>query len=140
MSATVNTAFANSVSHLPRWVNTLLVVLIGVALASLTVKLLPQSFDVDTSISSGAGAADAAPDPAALSQQIAAVHLFGNPDAKTEPVAKPVAPPVETRLNLQLAGVLARAILRRPASRSSVPAPPISVPMALGTRSVVKRC
>ena len=108
MSATVNTAFANSVSHLPRWVNTLLVVLIGVALASLTVKLLPQSFDVDTSISSGAGAADAAPDPAALSQQIAAVHLFGNPDAKTEPVAKPVAPPVETRLNLQLAGVLAR--------------------------------
>lgn len=91
---------------MPAWLNTLLVVLIGIALASVTVKLLPQRFDVDTSTAAaGSGTTSAAPDPKSLSQQIAALHLFGNPT-----VARPVqkaAPPVETRLNLQLAGVLA---------------------------------
>ncbi len=106
MSATFESPFSNPIGRLPRWVNAVLVVLIGIALATVTVKLLPQNFDVDTStVDTGGGTADTAPDPLSLSERIASFHLFGNPAAPVE--APKAEPAVETRLNLQLAGVLA---------------------------------
>ncbi|MGI9306373.1 MAG: type II secretion system protein GspC [Gammaproteobacteria bacterium] len=102
--------YADSPPRLPRWANTLLVAGLGVALAVLTIKLLPQPAAVtgapapDTTV-----VAKAAPNPAELGNAIAAGHLFG--DAAKAPVKveekKVEAPIVETQLNLQLAGVFA---------------------------------
>lgn len=111
MSATTAaTLFASSPSRLPRWVNTLLVVLMGYALAVVTLKLLPAPTAAAIAPANGAAAQlQSAPDPLKLGETIAARHLFGDvaakPEAKVEEEVK--AAPVETKLNLQLAGVLA---------------------------------
>ena len=95
--------------RLPRWTNNLLVVAIGVALALLTLELLPREAPPLPSARPAAlGSAPTAPDPLELGRQIAAAHLFGDatsaPPPKPEPVRQVVEP---TRLNLQLAGVFA---------------------------------
>lgn len=98
-------------NRLPRWINTLLVILIGWALAVLTLKLLPQPAPQLAAIAPiSATAATSRPtlDKTQLSRQIAAVHLFGNaaaaPVAKKEEKAQPI---VKTKLNLKLQGVFA---------------------------------
>jgi len=98
-------------ARLPRWANTLLVACIGVALAFLTIKLLPQAARaplpaVTANDSSGSREA---PTTLELARVIASVHLFGNAaektvEAKPEPKAAPVT---DTKLNLQLSGVFA---------------------------------
>ncbi|PID60145.1 MAG: type II secretion system protein GspC [Gammaproteobacteria bacterium] len=93
-----------------RWLNSLLVIAIGVALAFLTLKLfstpnpniLPEIEAVQ-----GQNANQQSPDT--MARAIAARHLFGDAAAKPAPEAekKPVKRIEETRLNLQLAGVFA---------------------------------
>ncbi len=96
---------------LPRWVNTLLVILLGWALAVLTMKMLPNS-QATTSLPTNTvpvKATNKAPDPAKLAQAIASMHLFGNA-AAPKPVVKEtvVEEKIEqTKLNLKLAGVFA---------------------------------
>lgn len=110
MSATAGSMqFADKSSRLPRWVNTLLVIVLGWALAVLTMKLLPQAETNFRSSSEAVpvSATNTAPDPAMLAQVTAGLHLFGDassvPVAVMEEVQKEEAK--ETKLNLQLAGV-----------------------------------
>jgi len=101
--------FADKPSRLPRWVNTLLVIVLGWALAVLTMKLLPQAetnFRTELDVVP-VSATNTTPDPAVLAKITAGLHLFG--DASSAPVeAKEVVQKEEakeTKLNLQLAGV-----------------------------------
>ena len=102
-------SYNNKPSKLPRWVNTLLVIALGWALAILTIKLIPTaaSAAVGPVQATNVTAVNQAPSPAQLAQLIASTHLFG--DATKAPVVeKETAPKVEakeTKLNLQLAGV-----------------------------------
>jgi len=110
MSATAGSMqFADKPSRLPRWVNTLLVIVLGWALAVLTMKLLPQAetnFRTELDVVP-VSATNTTPDPAVLAKITAGLHLFG--DASSAPVeAKEVVQKEEakeTKLNLQLAGV-----------------------------------
>lgn len=109
MSATARSMqFADKPSRLPRWVNTLLVIVLGWALAVLTMKLLPQpetNFRSDTR-SAPISATNKAPDPSMLANVTAGLHLFG--DATSAPTTVKAVEKVEakeTKLNLQLAGV-----------------------------------
>jgi len=97
---------------LPKWLNTLLVIVIGYALAAVTIKMLPAAeMNADDQVRNSTGAAVVAGRPAVdkmqLSKQIAAAHLFGNvlEVPKEEPVKK--QPIVKTKLNLKLTGVAA---------------------------------
>lgn len=97
-------------AKLPRFVNALLVVGIGVALAIVTLKLIPASkAPAIGEIEAVSSNTAAGPGPLQLAQMIASRHLFG--DASKKPVkietAKPEAPIQKTSLNLQLAGVFA---------------------------------
>lgn len=108
MSATASSMqFAGQPARLPRWVNTLLVIVLGWALAVLTMKLLPQPEQaIAAAVAAPAVSANKAPDPTQLARVTSGLHLFGNKDAA--PVEKKEAPKVEakeTKLNLQLAGV-----------------------------------
>lgn len=116
-AASVSAAFNNGTpERLPRWVNTLLVAAIGVALAFLTLKALPMVLPVaDASTGAGAqarpaiSARESGPDIKQLAGAIANRHLFGDFSApvvedKPKPVPTVVA---QTRLNLKLAGVFA---------------------------------
>lgn len=112
MNAIASSSAADTASpRLPRLTNTLLVAGIGVALAVITVRLLPQSEPAPTTPSAApvAAVSNNAPGPADLARTIASLHLFG--DASKKPVAAPVAkveePIRQTSLNLQLAGVFA---------------------------------
>jgi len=109
MSATTaSMSYNNTPSKLPRWVNALLVIAIGWALATLTIKLIPSanSGALSPVAAPNISSANKSPSPAQLAQLIASTHLFG--DAARAPVKEEVAPKVEakeTKLNLQLAGV-----------------------------------
>ncbi|MFT4726100.1 MAG: general secretion pathway protein C [Granulosicoccus sp.] len=111
MSATASSlASTDKPAKLPRLVNALLVVGIGIALALVALKLVPASKAPELgqieAISSNAATS---PGPLQLAQIIASKHLFG--DASKKPVevvaAKPEAPIKKTSLNLQLTGVFA---------------------------------
>jgi len=111
MSATASSlAASEKPARLPRLVNGLLVVGIGIALAILTLKLIPTASTAPLGaikpVSSGAANS---PGPTQLAQLIASQHLFG--DASKKPVAvaptKRQEPIRKTSLNLQLAGVFA---------------------------------
>ncbi len=97
-------------SSLPRWTNTLLVAAIGVALALLTIKILPADSAVvapNTAVVP-ASAQRSGPDTMTLARGIAAHHIFGNAAEKPKPAPVERAAPIEdTRTNLQLAGVFA---------------------------------
>jgi len=94
----------------PKWLNTLLVIVIAYALAVVTIKLLPAAelrSISNVGISAGTATSRPAVDKMLLSKQIAAAHLFGNAleAPKEEPVKK--QPIVKTKLNLKLTGVAA---------------------------------
>lgn len=111
MSATASSLGAtDKPARLPRLVNTLLVIAIGVALAVVSLKLLPSSApppvgDIAPTASNRANS----PGPVQLAQIIVSKHLFG--DASKKPVVveapKRQEPLRKTSLNLQLAGVFA---------------------------------
>ena len=111
MSATASSMGAtDKPARLPRLVNTLLVIAIGVALAVVSLKLLPSSApqpvgDIAPTASNRANS----PGPVQLAQIIVSKHLFG--DASKKPVVveapKRQEPLRKTSLNLQLAGVFA---------------------------------
>ncbi len=116
-AASVSAAFnSGTPERFPRWVNTLLVAAIGVALAFLSLKALPMFLPVNDSPTNvaadarpGAAARESGPDIKQLASAIANRHLFGDfstpvVDDKPEPVPTVVA---QTRLNLKLAGVFA---------------------------------
>lgn len=94
----------------PKWVNSLLVIGIGYALATVSLKALPspelQISRVDPSTINTAGATRAV-DKAQLGRQIAAVHLFGNIAEAPKEQPKREQPIVKTKLNLKLTGVAA---------------------------------
>lgn len=114
MSASASTQ--NKPPRVPRLVNTMMVMGLGVALAALSLKFLPATTAAAQAGSATLGAPNAganrerAPTPPELARVIASVHLFGDAANKPAPEAKapdPVEPIEETRLNLQLAGVFA---------------------------------
>lgn len=112
MSVTASSLSASDKpARLPRLANSLLVIGIGVALAFVSLKLLPKSAPAPGSDIAPVATAvrSNAPGPVALAKTIASLHLFG--DASKKPVKVVEAPkeePItETRLNLQLAGVFA---------------------------------
>ena len=97
-------------AKLPRFVNALLVVGIGVALAIIAIKFLPTTQATSVGEIAGVSSNRAnSPGPLQLAQIIASKHLFG--DASKKPVkvvtTKPQEPIKKTSLNLQLAGVFA---------------------------------
>jgi len=99
-----------AVARLPRALNTLLVGTIGVALALVSLRLMSQPVAPPAAALPVVSASSAsAPDARALGQRIAALHVFGNVAQAPREAPRPVqAPPPEvTKLNLQLAGVLA---------------------------------
>lgn len=103
----------NSNSKFARWVNTVLVVLIGYALAVLTLQVITAgSQDANAALLPATNTGDPGNAPSidlsAVAHQISEAHLFGNAATKPAPVKEPTkAPPVETRLNLKLSGVFA---------------------------------
>ncbi len=106
------------VQRLPRWANTVLVILIGHALAALFIKIIPDSDAAITMPTASTVSAAPGPEPSldklALGRQIAGRHLFGDAtEAPKEPEKKVKAPVVETKLNLKLAGVFAYTPQRR---------------------------
>ena len=111
MSATASSmTMSDKSARLPRITNTLLVAGVGVALAMITVKLLPQPAPAPLAEAGPVRAiSNNAPGPTELAQAISAIHLFG--DASKKPVAveapKAQEPIKNTSLNLQLAGVFA---------------------------------
>ncbi len=94
------------------WVNSLLVITIAYALATLTLELLPEQLSVNTrtpiSISVNKAQNNNPFNPEKLGRSIAAAHLFGVVGEKVE-IITPSAPTElpETKLNLALAGVFA---------------------------------
>lgn len=102
---------AEKLPRLPKLVNMLLVAAIGIALAFVTLKFLPDSTPAlqASVVTSEQVSISAAPPPTTLARAIAAIHLFG--DASRKPVKaekpKPAEPIKDTSLNLQLAGVFA---------------------------------
>lgn len=112
MSADSSAANAARSNRLPRWVNTLLVVLIGYSLALLSLKALQQD---DATASTALLQGQSAPaiktslvDLMGIGSATAATHLFGNAAVAPAPVkTATAAPPVVTKLNLKLVGVFA---------------------------------
>ena len=100
-------------SKLPRLANSVLIVAIGLGLAALTLKFLPQE---STAMSANAtplpvsnSNAALAPGATELARVIASLHLFGDASQKPAPIVeqKREEPVKDTSLNLQLAGVFA---------------------------------
>ncbi len=109
-------ASQNKPPRIPRLVNTLMVMGLGVALAALSLKFLPTDSVAAVASTSALNTAntganrDTAPTPPELARVIASAHLFGDAADKPAPLMEkpdPVEPIEETRLNLQLAGVFA---------------------------------
>lgn len=111
MSATASSMeMPGKIARLPRIANTLLVAGMGVALAMITVKLLPQPEPAPLAAAGPVrSVSNNSPGPAELAQTIASIHLFGDAAKKpTEAAAPKEQAPIEnTSLNLQLAGVFA---------------------------------
>ncbi len=125
MSATASSmVFKDEPARLPKWMNTLLVIALGWALAVLTMKalmamgMLPttETIAANASASSAASTVAAAPasnraenNPVKLAQITAGFHLFG--DVSKAPVkveeSKPAPVVTDTSLQLELAGVFA---------------------------------
>ena len=103
----------NTSARMPRWVNNLLVIVIGYALATLSIKMLPAAqSSVDLASGSPAEITQAnkpSIDKMAISKQIAARHLFGDATVKVVEKPKPTVkkPATTTKLNLKLVGVFA---------------------------------
>ncbi|MBX2886968.1 MAG: type II secretion system protein GspC [Granulosicoccus sp.] len=111
MSASaLNLATTDKSSALPKIVNTMLVILLGIALALLSIKLLPEPKARSlTDIPTSSAGQTSSPSPIELAGVIASLHLFGDASDKPAVVKQeaPRAPIIETKLNLQLAGVFA---------------------------------
>lgn len=109
MSAnTANALLANSSTRLPRWVNNALVIAIGISLAILALKFLPQpAVGAVASNSSAAASKKQSVDPVQQSKAIIDAHLFGEAGAKVAVVEVTDEPIQVTKLNLKLAGVFA---------------------------------
>jgi len=112
MSATANSmVFAEKPARLPRWVNTLLVIALGWALAVLSMKLLPApEINYRSNLAAVPVATkNPAADPSQLARITAGIHLFG--DASNAPVVEEKEQPkqvaTDTKLKLELAGVFA---------------------------------
>jgi len=106
-------ASQSSPSRLPRFTNTLVVAIIGVALALLSLKFLPQNTVAAVNAAPGPASnvvSSSAPGPTDLARVIASIHLFGDASkapAEVKEAPKPTEPIKDTSLNLQLAGVFA---------------------------------
>ncbi|MFK8081033.1 MAG: type II secretion system protein GspC [Granulosicoccus sp.] len=108
-------ASSNKLAGLPKLVNILMVIALGLALAIFSLKLLPQGTAAVSPSSiqtraAGSNNGAPAPSPTDLARVIASVHLFGDATKQIKPVEKapdPVEPIEDTSLNLQLAGVFA---------------------------------
>lgn len=109
MSATAATALlTKSNAVLPKWVNTLLVIALGWALANLTLKFLPTPALNLAPISIEGGTQVQGPGVEELGASLSAAHLFGNPaKVAAAPKEEKKAPITETKLPLALAGVFA---------------------------------
>ncbi|MBX2884445.1 MAG: hypothetical protein KTR32_31115 [Granulosicoccus sp.] len=100
-------------NRLPRWANTVLVALIGYALATVTLKAIPATggSPLDEFKARDAGAPVAPKqDAVATGERIAALHLFGDvaePPAPTPDIKAPKPVIRDTPLNIKLAGVFA---------------------------------
>jgi len=112
MSATSNSlVFDDKLSRLPRWVNTVLVILLGWAIAVLCMKLLPTPATdyTGSGVATSAGVANTSANPAELAQITAGLHMFG--DASKAPVVKEEKKEEvqveDTGLQLELSGVFA---------------------------------
>jgi len=107
-AATVESGRFNRIA--PRWLNTVLVVAIGYALATLSIKAMPVNAPNSLPLASVA-ASNARKQPVvdkmAMSRKIAAVHLFGNAAEKPVKKVEEKQPIVKTKLNLKLTGVAA---------------------------------
>ncbi len=111
MSATASSmVFGDNPSRLPRWVNTILVIVLGWAIAVLCMKLLPMP-ETDYRSSAATASAQVAnngANPFELAQITAGLHLFG--DATKAPVVteekKEEVKVEDTGLQLELSGVL----------------------------------
>ncbi len=103
--------FGDNASRLPRWVNTVLVIVLGWALAVLCMKLLPTpAIDYTSSTATASGqVANNGANPSELAQITAGLHLFG--DASSAPVVtkekKEEVKVEDTGLQLELMGVFA---------------------------------
>lgn len=111
MSATVvnNTSYAAK-STFPKWVNTLLVILIGYALAVVSLKFVTNSNEPFVVRNSNVSVSASQPsiDLKVVSKFIAAQHLFGDAAVPEEVATPEVKQPIrETSLNLTLSGVFA---------------------------------
>jgi len=93
----------------PKWVNSLLVIGIGYALAVLSLKLLPQPEIQVTRVDPTTISTDRRPvlDKLQLSRQIASVKLFGDATEPAKEKPKRKEPIAKTKLNLKLTGVAA---------------------------------
>ena len=98
----------------PRWVNTVLVMVIGYAMATVTLKAIAALSPANVTSRPATTAPVTAPsrpitDKRTLGREIADLHIFGDASKpKTvENKPKPIAPVNNTRLNLKLAGVFA---------------------------------
>lgn len=109
MSATTaNTLIASSATRLPRWVNNGLVIAIGISLAALTIKLLPQPTASARPVNATSTASKKPTiDPVQQANAISRAHLFGEVGKIVKPVETKQAPLQETKLNLKLSGVFA---------------------------------
>lgn len=110
MSAnTADALLAKSSTRLPRWVNNALVIAIGISLAVLALKFLPQpAIGAVANTSSASISKKQSVDPVQQSKAIIGAHLFGEAGAKVVAVKVEKEKPIEiTKLNLKLAGVFA---------------------------------
>jgi len=107
-AATIESGRFNRVA--PRWINTVLVVAIGYALAAFSIKAMPVAEPTSLPLASVAASnASKRPvvDKIAMSRKIAAAHLFGNAAEKPVEKVEEKQPIVKTKLNLKLTGVAA---------------------------------
>ena len=112
MNATVSSlVFSDNPSRLPRWINTVLVIVLGWAIAMLFIKLLPTTENDYTgpAATTTAQLENNSANPSELAQKTAALHMFG--DAAAAPVVteekKEEVKVEDTGLQLELMGVLA---------------------------------